>query len=258
MKVSLALNNLTALLYQAHEEGSAILGHSSMPCSLCREILEQGKGTTIDGELVLVRDHFHGGDFGKCARKLFWEMTRGRVEGFMSFTFLIDGHLHEKSMLTNIEMGLPEGYKILILDNMSEQITELLGWKLVTHCDGYLLDEKGASVAILECKAIKPKYFDEIKKKQEIRDEWYGQGQSYLFALGEQVLLFIVKNREDSKIHFPIQIDKDMDYIAKRINKLNEVFNRIKNNLGQPDGEHRNPKDFECQFCPYNKECWGV
>lgn len=258
MKIEIKLDDLTTMVYTAHQEGSAIRGHHSIPCSLCRAILEQGGDINID-DFVLIRDHFHGGDFNVCARKLFRTMTEGKIDGggVVGFNFLLDGHLHESSMLNNIEAGLPDGCKIVIYGNQSETIKDVLGWKLVTHCDGAIVDKKNNYIALLECKAVKPKYFKEIKDNKEIRDEWYGQGQAYLFAEEEKIILFIIKNREDSKIMYPIRVDVDMGYVAKRLNVLNDIHHRIKNNLGQPDREHTNPKDFECQFCPYNKECWN-
>lgn len=246
MKIKLQLDDLTTLVFTAHEDGSVIKAYDTNPCSLCRSGVED--------------IHFHGSELGACSRKTYYFKMYGKQDqGFNSLNFLSDGHLHEASMLRNIEQGLPEGYEIHILENNAEQVTDVLGWKLVTHCDAFLINRKERSyVAIIECKAVKPKYFKEIKDKEEIRNEWYGQGQSYLFALKENILLFIVKNREDSKIHIPIKIEKDMVYISGRINKLNEVFNRIKNNLGQPEREHTNQKDFECQFCPFKGGCWNV
>jgi hypothetical protein len=251
MKVNLQPGELALEIYQAYELGSAIIGTKSIPCSLCRAILDQSE------DAVLVRDHFHGSDFGLCARKLFNQMTRGSDAGFNSIQFLTDGHLHEASMLANIQAGLPDGWKIVICGNESESITEILGFKLVTHVDGFLADKLNKREYLIECKAIKPKFIKEIEDKEEIRNEWYGQSQSYLMVHKTDKMIFLIKNRETSKMMFPIIVEKDMEYISKRLNKLNEVFNRIKNGEGQPDREHTNPKDFECTFCPYKKECWN-
>ena len=118
MKVNVdSPDEISLLLYQSHEDGSVIKAYGSNPCSLCN-----GNAET----------HFHGSEVGACSRKTYYFKVYGKQDqGFNSTTFLSDGHLHEASMLKNIEQGLPEGWKIKILENGSEQVTELLGFKLV-------------------------------------------------------------------------------------------------------------------------------
>lgn len=244
MKVNVdSPDDISLLMYQAHEEGAAIKAYNTNPCSLCN----------ANADI-----HFHGSEVGACSRKTYYFKVYGKQDqGFNSTTFFSDGHLHEASMLRNIEQGLPEGYKIRILENSSEQITELLGFKLVTHCDAFLIAPDGTAY-VIECKALKPKYFKEIKETKEIRDGYYGQLQSYMFVNKCETGIFVIKNREDSKIMFPITMHKDVEYMGKRIGKLSEVFTSIKNDGTIPAREHRTDKEFECNFCPFKKLCWSV
>lgn len=258
------MNKIELLIFQSHEVGAVAIGMDSMPCSLCRKVLE----THPDAELITA-DHFHGSNFAMCARKLYLQMIRGRESGLNRASFLTMGHYFEKEMLENIKAGLPPSndYKIKILANTSEVIMDVLGFKLVTHRDAYLLDNKNNKVYILECKAIKNEYFIEMKKQQKsgmtyseiLRDEWIGQGQSYLFTDPDvSGLIYIIKNRETSEILFPILIERDMKFIASRLNKLAEIHQRINLGSGQPDREEDNPKSFQCSFCSYAKECWSL
>ena len=252
MNINIEPNDLSILLYTAHENGALWKGFNSVPCTICRDILEQAK------DVVLVRDHFHGSDLGACARKIFMTMTNGKSDsGFNNMTFLLDGHLHESSMLKNIEAGLPDDWRVKILENNTEQITELMGFKLVTHFDAFLIDKKNGVEYILECKAVKPKYFKEIADKEQIRDEWYGQGQAYMLVSNINQMIYLIKNREDSKIMFPIVVNKNMEYIASRLMKLGEIYHRIKNGMNWPDREEESKKAFQCTFCQWKDECWA-
>src|SRR5574339_523924 len=89
------------MLYEAHEIGAVVKAQGSMPCSICRAVYESGQ------ELI-VRDHFHGSDFGACKRKVFNVMKYGKQGTSQSHVFLADGHLHEHSMLSNLIAGLSE------------------------------------------------------------------------------------------------------------------------------------------------------
>lgn len=246
------INPIVATVFMAHEIGAIAVGTNSMPCSLCRKVIE----TSPDAELVF-DDHFHGSNFKWCKRKLYWTMVRGRQSGLNRASFLTMGHYFEKEMLANLQAGLNENYKLHILENKSERITEILGFKLVTHCDAYLFDKVNSKVYIVECKAIKNKYFAEMKKSKQLREEWVGQGQSYLFVDQDaDGLIFLIKNRDTSELLFPFFIERDNKFCADRINALHEVWQRIQFSKGMPDREHTNKKDFECQFCPFKLECW--
>lgn len=266
-KISTKIDDVVERLYESHEVGSIIKSTGSIPCSICRSMLEQGVQ-------LLIRDHFHGSDFGACARKVWYQMSLGMRASFSNTTFLMDGHLHEASMLQNIQAGLPEQWEIKILENQHEEITEICGFKIVTHCDAFLLDHSKSEVYILECKAVKDKNFPIVKGKMELDrlqslPIWYGQNQCYLLVAKSEIAYLIIKNRDTSKIILPLRIDKDMDYISQRLNKLVDIHNKIKNNSGQfsseakkisgsiPEREHMNPKDYECQFCSFKKECWN-
>jgi hypothetical protein len=251
--MEIKINEIGAMLFQAHELGAIMRATNSMPCSLCREIIN----THPDAELVY-DNHFHGSNFGECGRKLYLRMLNGRSTGLNRASFLQMGHAFENEMLMNLWNGLPNGWVIKALNNTAEIITDVLGYKLVTHRDAYLFDTKNGKSYIVECKAIKDKYFKEIKKSRKIRDEWFGQGQSYLYSDQDvDGLIYLIQNRDTSELIFPILMERNGEFIAQRLSKLADVKKRITNQLGQPDREHTNPKDFECTFCPYKLECWS-
>lgn len=250
----LNINPIVPTVFMAHEIGAIVNGTATLPCSLCRKVIE----THPDAELIY-DDHFHGSNFGSCKRKIYLTMINGRQTGLNRASFLTMGHYFEKEMLSNLKAGLSEKYSLIPLENKSEVITDILEFKLVTHCDAYLTDRINNKVYIVECKAIKNKYFVEMKKTKQLRDEWYGQGQSYLFNHQDaDGLIFLVKNRDTSELMFPFLIDRDNKFIAKRISTLNEVWMRINQHIGMPDREHTSKKDFECTFCPFKLECWNV
>lgn len=246
------VNPIVATIYQAHEVGAIAVGTNSMPCSLCRKVIE----THPDAELIY-DDHFHGSNFGICKRKLYLTMVNGRQSGLNRASFLTMGHAFEKEMLGNVKAGLYPNYELKIFENRTEVITEILGFKLVTHCDAYLIDKVNNKVYIVECKAIKNKYFLEMKKSKELRQEWIGQGQSYLFADQDaDGLIFLIMNRDTSELLFPFFIERDNNFTSKRLMALAEVHQRIQMVQGMPNREHTNKKDFECTFCPFKLECW--
>lgn len=249
---TLKINPIVPTVFQAMELGSIAIGLDSMPCSLCRKVLE----THPDAELVY-DNHFHGSNFGSCKRKVYLTMINGRQSGMNRASFLTMGHYFEKEMLEALKAGLPDYMELKILENRSESITEIFGFKLVTHCDAYLIDNRNNKSYIVECKAIKEKYFLEMKKSKILREEWIGQGQSYLLTHQDtDGLIYLIKNRNTSELMFPFFIERDNEYTANRINSLFEIWRRIHNQAGMPEKEHTNKKDFECQFCPFKLECW--
>ena len=247
------INPIVATVFAAHEIGAIAIGANSIPCSLCRKVI----ATHPDAELVY-DNHFHGSNFKWCKRKLYLTMVNGRQTGLNRASFLTMGHYFEREMLENLKAGLSPNYELQILENRSETITDILGFKLVTHCDAYLIDKVNNKVYIVECKAIKEKYFLETKKSKELREEWVGQGQSYLFANQDaDGLIFLVKNRNTSELMFPFFIERDNKFTSGRLMALSEVADRLHRQLGMPAREHTNKKDFECVFCPFSLECWS-
>src|SRR5215470_11273791 len=231
---------IPGLLWEAHEIGSIVKSSNSIPCSICRKKWE-------DGNEELTRDHFHGSDFGACARKTFLTMKTGRRSSFSNANFLVDGHLHEASMLNNVIAGLPNDWKLKIFANEKELQTEVNGILIVTHQDAILYNK--TEVIVIECKAVKDYNFRKIREEGEISLDWYGQMQAYLLAMKLEVGYLIVKHRETSKILMPIRIDRDTDFIIKRLEVFKDIYDRLNNNLIQPDREETTSKSFQCQFC---------
>lgn len=236
------------VIWEAHEMGSVIKSTNSMPCSICRQVYESGVEE-------VTRTHFHGSDFGACARKVFNVMKYGKSSGISNANFLMDGHLHEASMLQNIIAGLPDGWKVKSFGNEQERIGNLgNGMEIVVHPDGLITDDN--RIALLECKSVKEYTFRKIREKEEISSEWYGQMQAYMIAYGCDLTYLIVKHRETSKILMPIRIEKDLDFIVTRLNKLKDIKDRLMSGQPEPDREHLKASDDECRWCTYKEECW--
>jgi len=238
---------IPGLLWEAHEIGSMVKSSNSIPCSICRKKWE-------DGNQELTRDHFHGSDFGACARKTFLTMKTGRRSSFSNANFLADGHLHEASMLNNVIAGLPKEWRLKAFANEQELQTEVNGILIVSHQDALLVGEEIG--VLVECKAVKDYNFRKIREEGEISLDWYGQMQAYLLAMQLEVGYLIVKHRETSKILMPIRIDRDTDYIVKRLGTLRDIKFRLENNIEQPLREETTSKSFQCQFCIFKEECW--
>jgi len=241
------------IIWEAHEIGSQMKSMGSMPCSICRAVFDSG----VD---QITRTHFHGSDFGSCARKVFNTMKYGKNAGISGAGFLMDGHLHEGSMLENIKAGLPDGWKLKAFGNDKECIKEIGNdMQMVCHPDGIITN--GTDYALLECKALKEYSFRKIREKEEISNEYYAQCQAYMLAYNVPLTYLIVKHRETSKILMPIRIERNMDYIIGRLNKLKDIYDRLNLNSEQPDREHKSSKEDECKFCSYgnengNGDCW--
>jgi hypothetical protein len=239
------LDEISLMLFEANEIGSQANGSNTNPCSICN---------SKSNEL-----HFHGSDLNSCARKVYWNKVNGKPEEimFVSIQYLMDGHLHESSILKNIKAGLPYNWKVKVFENNNQQIDDLGLFKLVCHYDAMLIDPNG-NAFILECKAVKPKYFKEFKESRKIRPEWYGQIQSYMLVSKTNVGYFLIKNRENSDLLMPIKVIKDMKFIASRLSILGDIASRIKMNLNTPpEMEYKDKKCFSCTFCSYRKVCYG-
>src|SRR5689334_3954794 len=114
------------MLAEAHLVGGMVKSNNSSPCSICRSYQE-------NGDKSIVRDHFHGSDFGACARKVYGLMKQGYKSSSSDPVFLNDGHLHEHSMLSNLIAGLPDGWSVKAMENQSERQLNVLGILLIGH-----------------------------------------------------------------------------------------------------------------------------
>jgi hypothetical protein len=259
MKIELAAkigDEMPNLLYQSHELGNHIKALNSTPCSICRSMHDMGNDE-------YKRDHFHvSSDIGGCAKKTFKIMTIGKKSGLSGVNFLNDGHIHEEAILKNIQRGLPDGYQLKVSANTQEgeyNADRFGGYKLIGHTDALITTPYG--VYGVECKAVKQAMFDKIRKESEISDEWYGQAQGYMLLWNLERWYFIVKHRETSKILMPIRVDIDPGFIVQKLNKLKDIYERIMSGGKQPNRDHSNPKDYECQWCPFgdnvgDRSCW--
>lgn len=253
------IDDVNSLLYEAHSLGGVVLGMRKLPCSICNAYFQANPNTDNIPRLMFPDIHFHGSEFNACERKVYLNYINGGSLSFSDSVFLNDGHLHEHSMLTNIENGLPYGWKIDKFENNSEQIKTVMNYKLVTHMDGMVIGQDGEAYG-LECKSVKDKNFSKYADGW-IDPIWYGQVQSYMFVNSIDAFYTIVKNRDNSKIHIPIKVSKDMNMIAKRLNVLRDVALSIEaykkgDNVRQPDRMYENPKNDNCKWCVFKESCW--
>lgn len=253
------IDQVNKAIYEAHVTGMAIKLLDGNPCSICRKLAEDNIKNEGFTRLDLDEIHFHGGEFDICEKKLYLNYLNHTKFQFVDGQFLLDGHLHEASMLENIQAGMPDGWKIIIFKNNAEEIKQVANFKLVTHMDAMvIIDGKEYG---LECKAVRDKNFKNYESG-EIDTAWYGQTQSYMYSNNIECFYVIVKNRDTSVIHIPIKIELDMDYVISRIKKLKLVAEAItwyknKVTIKQPDRRHSSSKEKECQLCPYKSICWS-
>lgn len=245
-------DNVPTVLWEAHEYGAIIKSNGSMPCSICRAYYEAGND-------VVIRNHFHISDLGACARKVFLTMQNGSASGISKAGFLMDGHLHEASILQNIEAGLSGEYRLKVFKNEEEIKFEIDGMLIIGHPDAILINQDQAYG--IECKAVKDYNFRKIKgikdKDGEISNDWYGQTQGYMLLYQLDRWYLIVKHRETSQILLPIRIDRDTLFIAKRLSKLKDIHTRLNIGMKQPDREEITSKCFQCEFCQFKEQCWN-
>lgn len=292
MKIELnPVDTLSRLLYDKHKEGASVLS-STPPCTVCRKPKPEGS----------VRGHFSGSDFFRCMLAvyndcnngvIFEDPLEGKIELDDKAPFLLDGHLHEESIIKNIAAS---GMTIIHMhgDEYEKQIQVYVrkgnngrhdfvmphkgsrnevqakegfeeAFKLICHLDG-LLEVKskktGREMLVgVECKAVKDYTWKKIKETSEIPNTWYGQMQAYFLTNHsiERYYLFI-KHRHTSQLMKPILILRNDEFINRRLNILYRVYNAIleddpkKYNI---EKEHDSPKDSECKFCPYKQQCYG-
>ena len=298
MKIRLnPVDPISRKIYDMHKIG-ADKRASTPPCSLCRERPEGA-----------VRGHFHGSELGQCMLKTYNDCLSGStfedpLEGRVTqddidgrAAFLLDGHLHEENIISNIAasgmniIGFANDEKyegkiqvygrenngkeeskwdfVMPHPNTPHREEVLKGFDevflLVVHLDGLLeITNKKTDERILvgvECKSVKQYTWKKISETSEISNIWWGQIQGY-FLKNHHIARFylIIKHRHTSQLMKPILIMRDDAYINRRLNILNRVYNAILEDDPKKYGivkEHDSSKDSECKFCPYWKICWG-
>lgn len=263
------MDEVISELYESYVMGGMIKGMNTIPCSICQETLtnkpESEKLNRIDNI------HFHSSEGSMCSRKLFNLIIFGNKLSFSSANFLMDGHLHESSILESIKAGLSDQWKLQICKNGEEKIVEILGIQIVIHPDAFLINKDTGVIIGIECKAVKSKNFDKYKTGK-VDDLWVGQVQFYMFGYDIERYYVVVKNRDTSEIAFPIKIDRDMDKIMGMVKNFKDITDRvnrykeikgsnpdnsfINTNDIQPDRKHLHPKNIECEFCVFKTGCW--
>lgn len=289
MKIELnPADGLSRMIYDRHKEGASKLS-STPPCTKCR-----------NKPAGAVRAHFHGSEFGQCMLKTYQDCISGAtfedpLEGRVTdddidgrAAFLLDGHLHEGSIIRNIAAS---GMTIIQLhgDEYEKEIQvyvkesnngnhdftmPLKGkpgsgfeetFKMVCHLDGLLeVTSKKTGKAMLagvECKSVKDYTWKKIKETQEISNVWYGQMQNYFLTnhIISRFYLFI-KHRHTSQLMKPILVTRNDEYVNRRLNILYRIYNAILEDDPKKykiEKEHDSPKDSECKFCPYKSQCYS-
>lgn len=225
------------------------LSMNQIPCTHCR---------TKQGLPALTRDHFHGSDWGRCVRAVWFERTIGKSQQECTgenAMFLNDGHLHEALLLKCIEMG---GHIISDRDTRDGEIMTIdavvvpggMTFNVVTvgHTDG-VMDEE----IVIECKAVKDWAWKNKFILGLIPPTYYGQVQYYLHAHKKERAFLIIKHRHTSEIII-FEIKASAAYITKRKLLLAGIEVAIKQRLAIAV-PFPMPTD-ECRFCDWYNLCW--
>lgn len=126
-----------------------------------------------------------------------------------------------------------------------------------SRLDGWPLNERGEPRALIcEIKSVSQYSFPNINSLGDMlnSERWYErmwptQLQLYLYALGEDVGIFLVKNKARFVVR-DLWIEKDPLYISSILEKVREVHERIlaKDPPGRTEGE-------QCHECEYQLVC---
>ena len=257
---------MPALMLNAYNKKS----ENSAPCQLCAEHPEQ------QGRRV----HFHGSDVGSCFRSSYFKMTTGQSEEIAGIkdAFLSDGHLHEHAMLARISrdfdivmpknsaekrvaipMSTDAEFLRKFVDSQGElPIDSYRKFTLVCHFDGLIAEstEPNANVYLLECKSVKDYTWKQVKAG-EIKLEWYGQMQSYMFATHIYRCYLLVKNRTTSEMMLPIRVDFNPEWFADRLKKLSIIYQAINVQKEVPRPIGKKATDSDCRFCLFKDGCYS-
>lgn len=266
MKVNLKPHNdeFSWFIRNAYYGGALKRIENSQPCSICRMNALKPKPTRVRG-------HFHGSEFNVCQLALYKAMTTGvslYTREMETEASLYDGHVHEATIFQHLaEGGLdvapcanqPEFEKITTINHeIEDQETgdiEVIEYRIIAHIDGALVF-KGKNFG-LEIKSVKKHTWDKIKRTGEISDQWYGQIQWYIKAMGMPFYL-IIKNRATSDIMSPILVLPNENFVQERLLKLRDIIRAIKrkNPLGLIQKEETRSNSSQCRFCRFYDSCW--
>lgn len=293
MRYDKTRHNLTdeipLLLSTAYDEYAK---DDSNPCSICREHPEQrGKRMHFHGSDIgaCVRQTA----FKLSTPKEDYKTQQYQVHPM----FLKDGHTHEETILNAFKFdknfnifanqnalelkayipwfntAIPgtdakvEIEKFMLSREKDKNLGErpsVRHYAIIAHVDGLVTytdpDNDSVDGNVLEfgieCKSVK----DETWKKimgGEIEDKWYGQMQGYMFITGIHRWYLVVKNRISSKILPPIRFDYDVQYMTKRLTKLNQIYTFVNYAKEVPIPAGMTEKDIQCKYCSFSDKCWS-
>ena len=214
--------------------------------------------------------HFHGSDFGKCKRAIYYDMHKKRnkdIENGRESLFLNMGHRFEEIIATSLKR-CGEYKRVICNDGSDDKALEVYNIKEVYLQDGsehitievevfghfdILIDD-----ILLEIKAVGKSSFNSVFVKADLsqRKQYYGQVQFYLDCLPDIKHGFLVGIlRETCEIAPPIKIDRDLKFLNKVYEDYAKVlyFGLVKKQL--PSRDHENLSDYECRWCNYYTFC---
>jgi len=120
------------------------------------------------------------------------------------------------------------------------------------HADGVIVD--GNHKYILEIKSANNSQFNQCIKHgvKEWKEQYYSQAQCYMQFSDSDAAIFIVINKDNSKIHVEL-IERDRGFYAM----LHDKASRVKHAETPPDRIHNSPSYFICKMCSYKKTCFS-
>jgi hypothetical protein len=112
--------------------------------------------------------------------------------------------------------------------------------------------------ALLECKALKAKYWNAIVKKglQKAEPKYYAQCQQYMGYLDLRITLFVALNKDTAEIYHeivPIVLLDAQKYSDRGVSILKALDMRV------PPARIAANRDFHlCRMCEFNEFCWST
>jgi hypothetical protein len=228
------------------------------PCSVCRE-----------GIKFAEVPHFHGSDFGKCGRSVHYEkIVNGHKEhSDLTAAQFNDGHMHEAQIVAALRQ---EGYEItgredwdtdefiVALDVISGRVRRIMDspsnarkWKMedlseteiliIGHTDGVI-----NSKALLECKAVRDRAFEDKFRKRKLPYNYKQQMRIYMLSLGLETGYLFVKSRHFSE-PLVFEVPRDDEEVLKRAREFHAI--KAVEGGARPDWLPCNPQGGEHYYC---------
>lgn len=219
-----------------------LLRRNRLPCSICRG--EQPPDAVCAAfKANGSTHHYHGSDFGKCARSLQFDLRNGRSGTFTvpqpvtpesalatsahvinKLRFFGDGHLHERAIVEELRSGglMVTGRDDYTVDDDTDEAIHVAHrpggtMVVVTHTDGILLDNY-----LLECKAVNKWTWESLNDVTDIAYNYQGQMQGYLYFRKLKAAFIIYKYRAEGEYKI-FQVNPIKGLIEKRLDVLLEM-----------------------------------